>query len=183
MALSVLLLSYIAFNALLSLVLMWLARREFRTRGRWSPGTALFSGVVMHGQALATFALAFTDAGSAYAPTEASLIAGAILFAAGAVVITLGRRAYGSQKRVYGLLEDKLIANGIYRLTRNPQYVGYFGMFAGAALAGGSRLAIASTLLFAMFVHVFITRVEEPHMRAAFGEPYRAYCAGVRRYL
>lgn len=180
--LKTLLLAYIGLNALASLIWIRLAREEFSRHGKWSKPTAIASGVLMHGQALASWALAWVDRGSAYAPGVASLALGAVLFLIGAAVIAGGRLAYGSQARVYGLLEDTLIERGVYCRTRNPQYVGYALMFLGTAVAGGSAWAFAAVALFAGFIHLLVTRVEEPHLRDVFGEPYIAYCARVRRY-
>jgi len=175
--------AYILVNAVIAIPFMMQARRDFFRQGRWSRTTAVWSGLVMHGQALATAALAVADRGSLWPVSGTSLIAGGALFAAGAGVIVAGRLAYGNQERVYGLLEDRLIESGIYRITRNPQYVGYAAMFFGAALAAGSGLALASAGLFALTIHIFITRVEEPHLRRAFGEAYTDYCTRIRRYL
>lgn len=175
--------AYILLNAVIAIPFMIQARRDFDCRGRWSRTTAAWSGLVMHGQALATAALAFTDRGALWPVSPVSLAAGGALLLGGGAVIAAGRAAYGNQKRVYGLMEDRLIEGGIYRITRNPQYVGYAAMFFGAAVAGGSGLALASAVLFALTIHVFITRVEEPHLRRAFGEAYTDYCARIRRYL
>jgi protein-S-isoprenylcysteine O-methyltransferase Ste14 len=174
---------YILANGVLSLVFMALARREFGRQGKWSRSTAVMSGVVMHGHAVATCALAWFDHGRFYALDWWVLCIGFVLFFAGGVVIALGRTAYGSQERVYGLLEDELIEAGIYRVTRNPQYVGYAGMFLGAGIASGSAWALASSGLFILTIHLFITRVEEPHLKTVFGQSYAAYCERVRRYL
>jgi protein-S-isoprenylcysteine O-methyltransferase Ste14 len=178
-----LLLIYILANGAASLIFMVLARREFDRQGKWSALTAIASGLVMHGHALATWALAWLDRGGLYAPTIWGLAVGAVLFVGGGYVIYLGRSAYGSQERVYGLLEDELIERGIYKLTRNPQYVGYAAMFVGAGLAAGSGWALLSGALFMLIIHVFITRVEEPHLGVVFGAPYQAYSKRVRRYL
>jgi len=141
------------------------------------------SGALMHGHFLAHMALSWLDRGSLFTPGLAGLLAGASLFLAGAVVIALGRRAYGEVARVYGLKEDELITVGVYRWTRNPQYVGYAAMFFGAVIASGSALATVSAILFAVFIHVFITRVEEPQMQRVFAETFEAYRRRVRRYL
>ena len=84
---------------------------------------------------------------------------------------------------VYGIgLEDKLIEHGIYKRTRNPQYIGYGTMFVGSAVAAGSTLALLSAFSFLMIIHVFITWVEEPHMKRTFGETFERYAGTVRRY-
>ncbi len=179
---STLLLTYIVANAVLAVPFMVRARREFRRLGKWSPVTAVWSGIVMHGQALATAALAFADRGSLWPVTGLGLVAGAGVLLAGAAIIGAGRLAYGDQRRVYGLVEDRLIETGIYRITRNPQYVGYAAMFFGAAMASGSVLALASAAVFAVTAHIFITRIEEPHLRRVFGPAFEAYCLRTRRY-
>ena len=111
-----------------------------------------------------------------------SLALGAGLFLGGAYIIFLGRYAYGSQERVYGLLEDELIQHGIYQRTRNPQYVGYGAMFVGSAIAAGSTFALLSAISFLAIIHVFITWVEEPHMRRTFGDTFDQYAGQVGRY-
>jgi len=175
--------AYVLITAALSIPFMLRARSEFRQQGKWSPMTAVISGLIMHGHFIATLALSWLDRGSLYAPSIFVASVGAALFLGGAVVIYLGRYAYGSQQRVYGLLEDELIQHGIYRRTRNPQYVGYSGMFLGAAIAAGSGLAMLSALAFMAIIHVFITWVEEPHMRRTFGDAFGQYAQKVRRYV
>ena len=175
--------AYVLITAAFSIPFMFRARSEFRQQGKWSPLTAAFSGLIMHGHFLATIALAWLDRDSLFAPNLISLAVGGGLFLGGAYVIFLGRYAYGSQERVYGLLEDELIQHGIYKRTRNPQYVGYSGMFLGAAIAAGSGLAMLSALAFVAIIHVFITWVEEPHMRRTFGDAFSQYAQKVRRYV
>ena len=149
--------AYFIINALIAIPFMLRARTEFKIQGRWSILTAVVSGFIMHGHFLATLALAWLDHGSLYASTVLTMAVGAVLFIGGAMIIYFGRFAYGSQKRVYGLLEDELIQHGIYRRTRNPQYVGYDAMFLGVAIAAGSGLALLSAIAFIVIIHVFIT--------------------------
>ena len=56
-------------------------------------------------------------------------------------------------------------------------------MFLGAAIAAGSGLAMLSALAFVAIIHVFITWVEEPHMRRTFGDAFSQYAQKVRRYV
>ena len=172
-----------AANAFLTAPLALLIKRDFRRLGRASWAAAVWSGIAMHGHALATFAIAWLDRGSLYAPAAWSVAAGGALAGTGLFIIVLGRRAYASRARVYGLREDELIERGVYRRTRNPQYAGYGVMFAGAAIAAGSSLAFVFSGVFALLIHVYITWVEEPHLKRAFGAEYDAYCARVGRYF
>ncbi|WP_138512763.1 PEMT/PEM2 family methyltransferase [Maricaulis alexandrii] len=173
---------YVLINAVLAVPFTLQARADFQRQGKWSRPTAVFSGVIMHGHFLATLGLAWLDRGSLFAPNLISLALGGALFLGGAFVIFLGRYAYGSQERVYGLLEDELIQHGIYQRTRNPQYVGYGAMFVGSAVAAGSTFALLSAISFLVIIHVFITWVEEPHMKRTFGEAFERYAGTVRRY-
>lgn len=76
-----------------------------------------------------------------------------------------------------------LVQSGIYRLTRNPIYLGDVLILAGVILRWD---AVPSLLLLPVFMafiqHRFILG-EEAHIRAEFGDSYDAYAARVRRWL
>lgn len=169
-------------NAVLALPMALLVKRNFARLGRVSGPVAVWTGFAMHGHALATFGIAWLDRGSAYDPTPWSLLPGGPITVLGAYVIYLGRKAYGDQARVYGLKENELIERGIYRRSRNPQYLGYWLMFVGAATASGSLLAFLFAVVFALLVHGYITFVEEPHLKRHFGTDYAQYYRRVGRY-
>lgn len=173
---------YVAINVGLLLPMALLIKRDFNRLGRASWPLAIWSGAMMHGHALATFAVAWFDRGSAYSTSAVTFVAGLLTALAGGVVIYLGRKAYGDRARVYGLRQDELIEHGIYRHSRNPQYFGYWLMFIGAAIAFGSGLALLFAALFAAIIHVYIRWVEEPHLTRRFGVAYAAYCQRVSRY-
>jgi protein-S-isoprenylcysteine O-methyltransferase Ste14 len=170
-------------NALLTLPMAVLVKRDFLRLGHVSLPMAVWTGAAMHGHAIATFVMAWSDSGSAYSPTLWSLVPGGLIFTFGAYIIYLGRKAYGDRKRVYGLKENELIEHGIYRRSRNPQYLGYWLMFVGTASASGSLLAFGFALVFALLVHGYITIVEEPHLKRHFGADYTLYCQRVARYF
>jgi len=76
-----------------------------------------------------------------------------------------------------------LVVRGLYRLVRNPMYVGVLLCISGEALLFGSaRLLIYAALLFLCF-QTFITTYEEPTLRRLFGPSYEQYCAAVPRWL
>ena len=56
-------------------------------------------------------------------------------------------------------------------------------MFLGAAIASGSMLAFVFVAVFALMVHVGITKVEEPHLERVFGQPFLDYRERVSRYF
>lgn len=170
-------------NAILTLPMALLVKWDFARLGRVSWPLAIWTGLAMHGHALATFGIAWLDRSSAYQPSLWSLLPGGVIAVLGAYVIYLGRKAYGDQARVYGLKENELIEHGIYRRSRNPQYLGYWLMFVGAATASGSLLAFLFAVAFALLVHGYITIVEEPHLKRHFGADYTQYCRRVGRYF
>lgn len=77
-----------------------------------------------------------------------------------------------------------LVTRGVYRITRNPMYVG----MAFLLLAWGIYLAHWPALLLGPAAYVlYLTRFqivpEERALLALFGEEYRTYRARVRRWL
>jgi protein-S-isoprenylcysteine O-methyltransferase Ste14 len=75
-----------------------------------------------------------------------------------------------------------LTRTGVYRLSRNPMYVGYFLIFIGIALLIGSWFHLAVTLIYQVAVH-FLILSEERWCQATFGEELKEYKRKVRRYL
>ncbi len=180
------LLTLAVINLSASLLLGFAVKRDFARSGHVSMPVAVWSGVAMHGHALITYTAAWLDRGSL--PLNTSLHApvwygGLGLIMVGLAIIVLGRKAYASFKRVYGLSEDKLIENGIYRYSRNPQYFGYWMSFVGASLMGRSLWALVLAMIFALFIDLYIRWVEEPHLRRIFGANYKNYCERVSRYF
>jgi len=177
------LIALMIINGLLSIPFGYAANRSFLKLGKLPFGLALWSGVAMHGHAIMTFAVAWFDRGSLYPSNSLSVLGGAIICASGAYLIFLGRKAYGDQRRVYGLKEDELITSGIYKRSRNPQYVGYGLMFFGAAIASGSLVSFFFVAVFAAMVHAGVTLIEEPHLERIFGESYNKYRRQSGRYF
>ena len=76
----------------------------------------------------------------------------------------------------------ELVQNGIYRISRNPAFVGFDLMYIGLLLAFPNILH----LLFALFPVIMLDlqiRQEEEFCREAFGREYEEYRKRVRRYL
>lgn len=111
-------------------------------------------------------------------------VAGLLLAALGTGVFILSVATMRDSWRA-GVSTDKteLVTRGVYRISRNPAFLGFDLVYLGLLLAfANGWLALLSCWAAAMF-HLQITRVEEPFLRAAFGEDYRRYEAQVRRYL
>jgi protein-S-isoprenylcysteine O-methyltransferase Ste14 len=76
----------------------------------------------------------------------------------------------------------RLVVVGLYRLTRNPMYVGVLILVAGWALRAGSvPLAVYDVLLVVGF-HARVVLAEEPWLARTFPTEWRAYAAAVPRW-
>lgn len=76
-----------------------------------------------------------------------------------------------------------LVTNGIHGWSRNPIYVGFFLLYAGAGLAARSPWVLVLTLPLAITMRYGVVAREEAYLARRFGDAYRDYKAGVRRWL
>jgi protein-S-isoprenylcysteine O-methyltransferase Ste14 len=76
-----------------------------------------------------------------------------------------------------------VVRSGLYRVTRNPMYVGVLVTLAGEALLFDSLPLAVWAAVVAVTVHLFVVLYEEPTLRRQFGEPYETYLATVPRWL
>ncbi len=179
----------IAFLALLALAAIDLALVACRARREWarsdelSPATAAgITSLYLLSGALTAVALAFRPLPIG-APLVATTAAGAVVLLAGLVLAGSAARLFGSSARLYGVQRGWLIEGGVYRVTRNPQYIGLVLVLAGIGVLARSGLVLGLSILFAAGLWFWVTAIEEPHLRRAFGDRYRRYCATVPRFL
>lgn len=84
---------------------------------------------------------------------------------------------------IAGSKNGELSTLGPYSVVRNPLYVGTFLGVLGFGFAVQQPLvAIALGLVFALFYPSVVAQ-EEKKLGILFGEPYRAYCAQVPRWI
>ncbi len=77
----------------------------------------------------------------------------------------------------------EFVAVGPYRWVRNPMYVGGFGVLLGAGLWLRSPGILVLGAGFALASHMFVVLVEEPGLKARFGDPYQRYLTEVSPWL
>ncbi len=75
------------------------------------------------------------------------------------------------------------VAQGAYRFSRNPMYVGGSAFFLGIGLMVGSLWMLAAYLPLGLYLSLYVIPCEEAYMERVFGEEYSAYCRRVRRWL
>lgn len=78
--------------------------------------------------------------------------------------------------------ETKLITNGIYQISRNPAFLGFYLVYIGVMLAFINIPLVIMTVMTIGAFHMQI-REEEKFLEQRFGEEYVAYKKQVGRYF
>ncbi len=113
-----------------------------------------------------------TGAGTIFAVVGLALMAGAM---------ALFRRT-GQDPRPWEPT-PAIVSTGVYRLTRNPMYLGMslLQIAIGVGLANGWIIILVPAVL--AVVHVLVIRREESYLERKFGDEYMHYKASVRRWI
>lgn len=78
--------------------------------------------------------------------------------------------------------KTKFISNGIYKISRNPAFLGFDLMYMGICLLFCNYLTIIFSLLAIITLHLQILQ-EEKYLEKAFGQEYINYKSKVFRYV
>ena len=78
---------------------------------------------------------------------------------------------------------SSLVLSGVYRITRNPMYLGLLFILIAWAVFLSSVWLLLGPLAFVMYMNRFHITPEERALSAMFGKSYSAYRARVRRWL
>jgi protein-S-isoprenylcysteine O-methyltransferase Ste14 len=78
---------------------------------------------------------------------------------------------------------SQLVISGVYRITRNPMYLGLLLGLVALAAYFAAPLALAGPVIFAAYIHRFQIKPEERALEAKFGNAYADYKQRVRRWL
>ena len=110
-----------------------------------------------------------------------------IRYGLGIPIVVLSNIVVWSAVRRFGIAqtggaEGTLKTNGLYRYSRNPQYVADAFMIFGWLILSASPNALAVGIL-AIAVLMIAPFAEEPWLRERFGRAFDDYCARTRRYL
>jgi protein-S-isoprenylcysteine O-methyltransferase Ste14 len=170
-----------AFLVLVAIVVILrvIVRRDYLQRGRLTPVSSASEWLL--GVIWAAFSYV-------YLPADWPMIhVGLILRLAGRALVTLGvlimivSLAWLGLRRTHGLEADALVQSGPYRLTRNPQIVGFTLGMVGFVMLWPSWHMLVSLSLLVVLIHVMVL-TEEEHLLDRHGDEYRRYCQHVPRY-
>lgn len=121
-----------------------------------------------------------------FAKSQASMILLAIGILAGLMAVGIFAAAtltLNTNWRV-GIPEEKtqLVTHGIYRISRNPAFVGFDLLHLSMCLLLPNLPLALCSLWAAVMLHLQILQ-EEAHLHQSFGTAYQTYCQHTRRYL
>ncbi len=136
---------------------------------------ALFVGVVwLMAQALAV---------SVFGALGDALAGGLLLAGLGLMAMALREMAKVKTTVVPHRQASHLVTTGIFRLTRNPIYLGDTAVLLAAILWWDVPLALPLVPLFMLVVRERFIRDEEARLRAAFCAEFEEWSTRVRRWL
>ena len=114
-------------------------------------------------------------------PTGPSRLTGTAAALLGTGLAAAGARLFGAGKQLSGIEPGSLHTSGIYRYSRNPQYLGLGMAATGVAVAARSAFAgLVAAGVWASYRRWIPS--EERHLTRVFGEEYRNYTANVHRW-
>jgi protein-S-isoprenylcysteine O-methyltransferase Ste14 len=112
---------------------------------------------------------------------------GISLIVLGLAIVAVSLRSFSTAGTTPNPMQPKsatrLVASGIYSLSRNPMYVGDAVMLAGIVVWIGSVLNVLLLAAFVVYIDRFQIAAEEKALMEVFGERYAAYRSKVRRWL
>jgi protein-S-isoprenylcysteine O-methyltransferase Ste14 len=75
------------------------------------------------------------------------------------------------------------VTTGVFRISRNPIYLGFVLVLLGTVVLLGSLTPWLLAVAVAVFLHAVFVRFEETRLEEVFGEAWAAYKRKVRRWL
>ena len=121
--------------------------------------------------------------GASTAVTVAALALAAVGGALALAGVAAFRRARTTVNPMAPERARALVTGGVYRVTRNPMYLGMLVVLAGWAVWLGNAAAWLGLPLSMALLTGLQIRAEERVLRARFGAEFERYAARVRRWL
>lgn len=153
-------------------------RKDFDTTGTFRTSTAAAMGCLY--AAGAGLYASELRRGEKAPPLRRTVAASAA--AAGLGMAGMGMGAFASGTQLIGTETGDLTTGGVYRFSRNPQYVGFVIAGLAGAVARRSAFAAALTAGYAA-VCAWWVRIEERNLEREFGADYAAFRAATPRWI
>ena len=139
----------------------------------------LLMAVAMLAVSYSTPALSFTLAGSRVIALVLLGLGGA-LAAAGVLAFRGGRTTVNP---LTPSASSSVVTSGVYRLSRNPMYLGFLLALAGWAVYLSNASAAVFLPAFVVYMTEFQIKPEERALLAKFGSEFAQYMSRTRRWL
>jgi len=110
---------------------------------------------------------------------------GAVIAAAGVALTLVAQVQMGASWRIGVDASERteLVTSGVFAFVRNPIFSAMLLATVGLALAVPTPLALALPPLLLVALQIQVRLVEEPHLIAAHGAPYRSWAARTGRFV
>lgn len=100
------------------------------------------------------------------------------------VVAAIGfRRAHTTVNPLVPGRTSRIVSTGVYRLSRNPMYLGMLLLLVGLATALWNLFALGLSALFVLYMNLFQIPAEERMLATLYPLDYGAYKGQVRRWI
>ena len=118
---------------------------------------------------------------------RAQILVAVAIASLGVIFCVLGvlqfHRAQTTINPMRPVASTSLVTSGIYRLTRNPMYVGFVLMLFGWAVFLGNPLSLLVLAGLIYYLNRFQVIPEERALVRIFGPEFDAYCRKTRRWI
>ncbi|MCF6347701.1 MAG: isoprenylcysteine carboxylmethyltransferase family protein [Flavobacteriaceae bacterium] len=101
----------------------------------------------------------------------------------GIIAIYAFRKARTTADPLHPAKASKLVIVSIYKISRNPMYLGMFFILLAFAVRLGSFFTFPILILYVWYITTFQIKPEEKVLTKLFEEDYSIYCKKVRRWI
>jgi protein-S-isoprenylcysteine O-methyltransferase Ste14 len=119
-----------------------------------------------------------------FLPSRAAHPLGIALFGLGlfGLIAIFGFRRAGTSPNPW-MPTQRLVTSGIYRITRNPMYIGFTLWYLAVTCWFNSLWPLVVLPVVVIVMHFGVILREERYLEGKFGEEYREYRGRVRRWV
>ncbi len=112
-------------------------------------------------------------------------VAGLIMISVGIFLLIIATGVFMARKTTVmpTRAPDKLVTDGIYRITRNPMYLGMLLILAGFPLMMDTLSGLICPIIFFFLMDYTVIPREEKVVEGVFGEAYLKYKSHTRRWI
>ena len=117
-------------------------------------------------------------------PSPFNLI-GLVPFLFGAIINLVASKTFKDNRTTVRPFQQSatLIATGVFRMSRNPMYLGFVCILFGTAILTRCLSPCIIPVLFAVIIDRVFIRVEERMLQKQFGKDWRDYTKQTRRWV